>query len=229
KAEQPETIAALIAEPISTSNGNFVPPPEYWPTLREICDRHGILLIADEVINGFGRTGRWFGIEHYAPVEPDFMTLAKGLTSGYAPLAAVLTSDRVAEGFRGGPKEAFVGGITFGAHPVACAVALANLEIIERERLVENADRSGAYLGEQLKEMRSRHRIVSDTRGIGLMHTVEMKRNPETGEDFRPEDGVRERMPMLMREQGILTRAAASIAIAPPLVINREEVEDRKS
>ncbi|MQA00069.1 MAG: aminotransferase class III-fold pyridoxal phosphate-dependent enzyme [Dehalococcoidia bacterium] len=226
KAEQPETIAAIIAEPISTSNGCYAPPPEYWQTLREICDRHGILLIADEVIDAFGRTGRWFGIDHYAPVEPDFMTVAKGLTSGYAPLAAVLTSERVADGFRGGPKEAFVGGITFGAHPVACAVALANVEIIERERLVENAERTGAYLGAQLKELQSRHRVVSDTRGIGLMHTLEMKRDPETGEEFRPEDGLRERMPVLLREQGILSRAAASIAIAPPLVINREEIDE---
>ncbi len=225
KFQDPATVAAIIAEPISTSNGCYVPPPEYWRTLRDICDRHDIVLIADEVIDGFGRTGEWFGIQHF-DVEPDIMTVAKGISSGYAPIAATLASQRIADAFVGEKGDALSGGITWGAHPVSCAVALANIEIIERERLVENARAVGEHLATQLAELRARHRVVSDTRGIGLMHTVEMKRDPAAGEDFRAEDDVATRMPELLREQGILSRAGASIAVAPPLVINREEVDN---
>jgi len=224
KAERPETVAAIIAEPISTANGSFVPPVEYWQTLREICDRHDILLIADEVINGFGRTGKWFGIEHFG-VTPDLMTVAKQISSGYAPISAVLTTRAVSDAFVGEADRAFIGGSTWGANPVACAVALANIEIIERERLVENSERVGAYLGEQLREMQSRRRVVSGIQGIGLMQMVELKRNPETGEEFRTEDTVGPRVTRLLREHGILSRGGASIQVAPPLVINREEVD----
>ncbi|MDA0365723.1 MAG: aspartate aminotransferase family protein [Chloroflexi bacterium] len=224
KFQDPATIAAIIAEPISTANGCWVPQQEYWQILRDICDRHNILLIADEVIDGFGRTGKWFGIQHY-PIEPDIMTVAKGISSGYAPISAALASDKVAEAFVGDRQDAFVGGITWGANPVSCAVALANIEIIERERLVENAESVGGHLAKQLQELRTRHKVIADTRGIGLMHTLEMKRNPETGEDFREDDNVSARMPELLKQQGILARAGAAISIAPPLVINREEVD----
>ena len=121
KFQDPATIAAIIAEPISTANGCWVPQQEYWQILRDICDRHNIVLIADEVIDGFGRTGKWFGIQHY-PIEPDIMTVAKGLSSGYAPISAALASDKIADAFVGGRQEAFVGGITWGANPVSCAV-----------------------------------------------------------------------------------------------------------
>lgn len=224
KFQDPATIAAIIAEPISTANGCWVPQQEYWQTIRDICDRHNILLIADEVIDGFGRTGKWFGIQHY-PIEPDIMTVAKGISSGYAPISAALASDKVADAFVGDRQDAFVGGITWGANPVSCAVALANIEIIERERLVENAESVGGHLAKQLQELRTRHKVIADTRGIGLMHTLEMKRNPETGEDFREDDNVSARMPELLKQQGILARAGAAISIAPPLVINREEVD----
>ena len=224
KFQDADTIAAIIAEPISTANGCWVPQQEYWTTLREICDRHDIVLITDEVINGFGRTGEWFGIQHY-PIEPDIMTVAKGLSSGYAPISAAIASDKIAEAFVGERDDAFVGGITWAANPVSCAVALANIEIIERERLVENSAAMGTHLETQLRELQSRHKVVADTRGIGLMHTLEMKRDPEAGEDFRDEDEVGKRMPELLRDAGILARAGASIAIAPPLVINREEID----
>lgn len=224
KFQDPATIAAIIAEPISTANGCWVPQQEYWQILRDICDRHNIVLIADEVIDGFGRTGKWFGIQHY-PIEPDIMTVAKGLSSGYAPISAALASDKIADAFVGERQDAFVGGITWGANPVSCAVALANIEIIERERLVENAESVGAHLETQLQELCSRHKVIADTRGIGLMHTLEMKRNPEAGEDFREDDNVGARMPELLKQQGILARAGAAISIAPPLVINREEVD----
>ena len=225
KFHRADTIAALIAEPISMSNGHHVPSPEYWQRLRAICDEHGIVLIADEVINGFGRTGKWFGVEHFG-IEPDLMTVAKGLSSGYAPIAAVMASDKVADAFVGEPKDAFVGGSTFGAHAVSCAVALANVGIIEREGLVENAEKMGAYLGEQLVKLQSRHRIISDTRGIGLMHVVELKRDPEAGEDFTEADDLGTRVPRLMQTHGLLARAGASIFVAPPLVIDGEGVDD---
>jgi adenosylmethionine-8-amino-7-oxononanoate aminotransferase len=225
QAEKPETIAAMIAEPISTANGSYMPHPDYWPRLREMCDRHGILLIADEVINGFGRTGKWFAMEHFG-VTPDLMTVAKQISSGYAPIAAVLATEKIADGFRGDPTKAFVGGSTFGAHPVACAVALRNIEIIERERLVENSEKVGAYMKEQLRELQSRHRIVSDVRGIGLMQVIDLKRNPETGEEFAQDDDLQHRVPRLLREHGLLSRGGASIQVAPPLVINREEVDE---
>jgi adenosylmethionine-8-amino-7-oxononanoate aminotransferase len=224
KFEKPETIAAVIAEPISTSNGSHVPSKEYWQHLRKVTEEHGILLIHDEVINGFGRTGRWFASEHFG-IEPDLMTMAKQISSGYAPIAAIGASDKVSEGFLGGKKEAFVGGSTWGAHPVSCAVALANLDILERERLPENSASAGEYLGEQLEELKSKHKIVADTRGIGLMRVVDLKRDPEAGEDFTDEDEVGKRMPRLLLDNGILSRAGASIQVAPPLVINREEVD----
>jgi adenosylmethionine-8-amino-7-oxononanoate aminotransferase len=224
QSERPDTIAALIAEPISTSNGSHMPHPKYWPRLRAICDEYGIVLIADEVINGFGRTGTWFGMDHFG-VTPDLMTVAKQISSGYAPIAAVLASERIAEGFDGEPERAFIGGSTFGAHPVACAVALANIEIIERERLPENAARNGAYLGEQLRELQSRHRIVSNVRGVGLMYVMELQRDPVAGVPFTSADDMGHRMGRLVREHGILSRASTSIQVAPPLVINREEID----
>ncbi len=222
--EKPETIAAIIAEPISTSNGSRVPSLEYWRYLRELTEKHGILLIHDEVINGFGRTGTWFASEHFG-IEPDLLTMAKQISSGYAPIAAVGASDRVAEAFVGGKREALVGGTTWGANPVSCAVALANLNIIERERLPENSRATGEYLGRQLQELVSRHRVGAETRGIGLMHSIDLLRDPESGEAFREEDEVGKRMSRLLPEAGILSRAGASIEVAPPLVINREEVD----
>ncbi len=225
QSERPDTIAALITEPISTANGSHMPHPDYWPRLRALCDTYGIVLIADEVINGFGRTGTWFAMEHFG-VTPDLMTVAKQISSGYAPIAAVLATEKMADGFRGDANKAFIGGSTFGAHPVACAVALRNLEIIEREHLVENSAKVGEYLGEQLKEMQSRHRIVSSTRGIGLMRVIDLKRDPASGTEFSPDDDLSHLVPRLLREHGLLSRGGASIQVAPPLVINREEVDE---
>ncbi len=225
KSQAPETIAAFIAEPISTANGCWVPAPEYWQTLRDLCDKYGIVLIADEVIDGFGRTGKWFGIDHF-PIEPDIMTIAKGLSSGYQPIAAAMASKKIADGFVGDKSDALIGGITFGSHPVACAVALANVKIIEREHLVENSAKVGEHIAAQLRELKSRHRIIADTRGIGLMQLIELKRNPETGEAFTKEDDIDTRMTALLKEQGVLARAGATIPIAPPLVINAEEADE---
>jgi adenosylmethionine-8-amino-7-oxononanoate aminotransferase len=223
--EKPETVAAIIAEPISVSNGTFVPWQEYWQTLRDICDKHGILLIADEVINGFGRTGKWFGIDHYG-VQPDIMTTAKGLSSGYAPIACTMTTRKVADAFAADKKNTFAHGITFGTHPVSCAVALRNIEILESEGLVDNSARTGHYLIEQLKEMQARHGIVGDVRGIGLMVQVDLVKNTQTREAFDQEDDMQSKLGGRLIERGLLCRAGAQISIAPPLVANREDVDE---
>lgn len=223
--EKPESIAAIIAEPISTANGAFVPWQEYWQTLRALCDKHGILLIADEVINGFGRTGKWFGIDHYG-ITPDIMTTAKGLSSGYAPIACTMATRRVADAFATDKKNTFSHAITFGTHPVSCAVALANVEIIEREGLVDNSARTGDYLMTQLKAMQQRHRIVGDVRGLGLMTQVELVKNRETKEPFTEADDLATKIGARLIERGVLCRAGAAISIAPPLVANREDVDE---
>jgi adenosylmethionine-8-amino-7-oxononanoate aminotransferase len=223
--EKPETIAAIIAEPISASNANFVPPPEYWPTLRELCDKYGILLIADEVINGFGRTGTWFAIEHTG-VVPDIMTVAKGISSGYLPISAVMAKKEVADVFVGERRQAFSGGITFGTHPVSCAVALANIRIIEREGLVENARVQGEYMQEELRRLKEYHPSIGDVRGIGLLLAVELVKNRETKEQFTEADDLNTKMSEALKQRGLLSRAGATIALAPPLCITRSEVDE---
>lgn len=223
EAERPETVAALIAEPISIANGNAMPPKAYWQTLRDICDAYGILLIADEVINGFGRTGRWWGIEHFG-VTPDLMTVAKQLSSGYAPIGAVLVHERVAAEFEGGPNRAFVSGLTFAGHPVACAVARANIELLKRERLPENASVVGSYLGERLREVAKARRAVAAVRGVGLLWALEIVRDRETNEPY-PTHELTPQLEASLRRRGLLTRAGPLLFLAPPLVTNREEVD----
>ena len=225
RAQGPDTIAAMIAEPISTSNGSYVPPAAYWRTLRELCDKYDIVLIADEVINGFGRTGRWFGMNHF-DVEPDIMTFAKQLSSGYSPIAATMVSDEIARTFEDAGPEGSIGGITWGANPVACAVALGNLEIIEREELVENSARIGEHVRSRLVALREEHRTVHQTRGTGLMQVIELKRNPATGEDFEESDQVSQRVTQYLRDEGVLARGGASIPYAPPLTVNLEEADE---
>jgi adenosylmethionine-8-amino-7-oxononanoate aminotransferase len=225
QAERPETIAAFIAEPISAANAVSQPPPEYWPTIRKLCDKYGILLIADEVINGFGRTGRWFATELY-DVEPDIMTMAKGLSSGYLPIAAVGVSDRVAREFQGEKARTFAGGITFGTHPVACAVALANLRIIERENLVENAARNGAYLLQRLNSLKENHPTIGEVRGQGLLIGVEIVKDPASKAPFPEADDLAGKLTAALVRNGILCRAGTVVNIAPPLVISEAECDD---
>jgi len=222
--ERPETVAAIIAEPISTANGALVPPAEYWHGLRELCDEYGILLIADEVINGFGRTGKWFGIEHFG-VSPDIMTMAKGLTSGYQPLAGAGTTLKVAERFVGKGKS-FAHGTTFGTHPVATAVALANVQIIEREGLVANSARVGAYLKQQCESLMERHVIIGDVRGAGLMLQLELVKDRATHAPWEEEADLPGKLNPKLLERGLLTRAGGAINLAPPLVLNREEADE---
>lgn len=221
--EGPNTVAAVIAEPISTSAGVHLPLPIYWQKLREICDRYGVLLIADEVINGFGRMGRWFSIEHFG-VVPDIMTVAKGLGSGYVPIAAAIAGPKVFDRFKGERRHAFQHGITFGSHPVAAAVALKNLEIIEREGLVERAAEMGRYLGVRLEGLKE-HPIVGDVRGIGLLWAVELVKDRRTKARFAESDEIGRRLTPKLLKRGVLTRAGEIIQIAPPLTIEKADID----
>ncbi len=219
--EGAQTVAAVIAEPVSASNGIVVPPPEYLPRLREICDRHGVLLIADEVINGFGRTGKMFASEHWDLVG-DIMTMAKGLSSGYAPIAAAVCRPHVVEPFAGDNKLSHL--LTFGGHAVACVAALTNIAIIQSEGLVENAADMGAYMLEQLDGLRS-HPTVGDVRGIGLLLGVELVKDKTSKEKFAMEGEEVKMLNDQLTENGLLTRATHIISLSPPLCISRDEVD----
>lgn len=225
--ESPETIAATIMEPVQNSGGCIVPPMTYYPEIRRITRENGIVMIMDEVICGFGRTGKMFATEHWG-VKPDMMTLAKGLTSAYYPLGAVIVSKEIADTFIGDEYKKLMHGITFGGHPVAAAAALANIAIIEREGLVEQAAQKGVYLQEQLHKALDRHPSIGDIRGAGLFVGIEFVKNKETRE---PMDGG----PMMgwlsdqLLTRGLICRCDDRldpvIQLSPPLVITKQEID----
>ena len=220
----PETVAAMIAEPVSQMSGIHLPPPEYWQRLRGIADRYDVVLIADEVITGFGRLGEWFGMMAFG-VEPDISTVAKAITSGYAPLAAVIATRKVADAFMGGEEETFRHIITFGGLPGSTAAALANLAIYEREDLVGNSKRMGEYLTGRLRELYE-HPIVGDVRGTGLLQAVEFVADRETKESFPAEAGLARRMPALLAERGLTSfRVGNIVSLCPPLCITKDEID----
>ena len=221
----PETVAAVIAEPVASPHGAVVPGDEYWPMVREICDRHGVLLIADEVICGFGRTGKMFAVEHW-DVVPDILTLAKGIVSSYLPLGAAIAKSEVA-GYFTGEGNHFRHVFTHSGNPVAAAAALKNIEIIETEGLVENAADVGSYFKEQLEGLTVDHPIVGDVRGIGLVLSVEMVRDRETKEPFPPDAKLGDRLDEKLRTRGLIWRTNGNvISAAPPLCITRDEVDE---
>ncbi len=221
----PERIAAFIGEPIQGAGGVIVPPDTYWPEIQRICREYGILLISDEVICGFGRTGRWFGCEHFG-VEPDFMTIAKGITSGYQPLGGAMVSDRVAEVLIGKGGE-FNHGFTWSGHPVACAVAIENLAIMRRERLVERVQEDiGPYLQRRWRELAD-HPLVGEVRGVGLIGALELVAHKGSKTLFRNrgETGLKCRDHCFAN--GLVMRAVRdTMIIAPPLVITKDEVDE---
>ena len=219
----PETVAAVIAEPISTAAGVHVPSPIYWRMLRDICDRHGVLLIADEVINGFGRTGKMFAMEHFG-VTPDIMTLAKGLSSGYAPVAATVVRPSVFEVFKDN-KDAYMGHLlTFGGHPVAAAAAVKNLQIFDEENLVARSAEMGDYLRARLEELRA-HPTVGDVRGLGLLQAIQLVSSKSRKASFQRGSKFTSRLTDLMMERGLITRTWAVMHFAPPLVVTRDEID----
>ena len=221
----PETVAAFIGEPIQGAGGVIIPPETYWPEVQRICKAHDILLIADEVICGFGRTGRWFGSNLY-DIEADMMTLAKGITSGYLPLSAVMVGDRVAETLWSEGGE-FAHGFTYSGHPVACAVALENIAIMEEEKLVERVhDDTGPYLQQQMASLAD-HPLVGEVRGVGFIGAVELVCDKPSRGRFSPKG----RAGTLCRDHcveiGVVSRAVGdTMVVAPPLVMTRDEADE---
>ena len=219
----PETVACVIAEPISTSAGVHVPSPEYWKLLREICDRHGVILIADEVINGFGRTGTMFAMEQMG-VVPDIMTVAKGLTSGYVPMGAAIVTPRIFAEFENQPDISMGHLLTFGGHAVAAAAALANLKIFADENLVERGAEMGLYLRSQLEQLRS-HPSVGDVRGVGLLQAIEVVKNRETKAPLAKTDKFCVELGKNVFAKGLVTRTWNVVHFAPPLVVTKDEID----
>lgn len=224
-AEGSETVAAVIAEPVHGAGGVIVPGPGYWPRLREICDRHDVLLIADEVITGFGRTGRWFALSHWG-VQPDMMTVAKAITSAYVPLAGAIYSTRIHEAILSAPADKkFMHGYTNAAHPAACAVALRNVQIMEDEGLVEQAASLGERLLQGLRKLSS-HPNVGDVRGLGLIAAVELVADISTRAPFEASQKVGPQLQKALRERGLITRLKGeTILLAPPLVTSPEQID----
>ncbi len=219
----PETVAAVIGEPISSANGVHVPSPIYWQMLRDICDRHGVLLIMDEVICGFGRTGKWFAAEHF-DVVPDIMTMAKGLSSGYAPIAAAIVRPSVYELFMQGPN-ALSHLLTFGGQAVAAAAALKNIEIIGREGLIERSAEQGAYLMAGLRTLVDTHPTVGDARGLGLLCAIELVKDKTTKEKWARDSDFIKRLHGLVNDRRLLTRVWEILHIAPPLIVTQSEID----
>jgi adenosylmethionine-8-amino-7-oxononanoate aminotransferase len=201
-----------------------VPPPEYLPRLRQICDRHGVLLILDEIITGFGRTGAMFAAQHWE-VVPDVMTVAKGLSSGYAPIGAAICRQPIARQFSGTGGKPLAHLLTFGGQPVACAAALANLEILQQENLVANAATQGRYLLAQLEQIAARHPSVGDVRGLGLLCALELVANRDSKAPFTVDGPEMTRLLDILADLGVLTRADTNLYVAPPLCIQRQEID----
>ena len=215
------SVAAVIAEPVSASVGAAVPGDEYWPMLRQICDRHGVLLIADEVITGFGRTGEMFALDHWN-VTPDIMTMAKGITSSYLPLANTIVAEEIADAFAG-TDNIFRQALTFGGHPVTAAVALKNIEILESENMVQNSQQVGADLLKSLRDLAADHPIIDDVRGLGLLLAIRVT-NPQTGAPSPSEASVPARLTQAFETQRLILRTASDrISIGPPLCLTPTE------
>ena len=225
KFQGPDTVAAVVGEPVSTPMGAVVPGPNYWPLLREVCDRYGCLLIADEIINGFGRTGKMFACDHWG-VTPDIMTVAKGITSGYIPMGAAVARKPIADAFVGSQRTALSHVVTFGGHPVASAAALKNIEIIEQDGLVENSARMGRYMLDGLEELKEKHQIIGDVRGLGLLCGVEFVRNRQTKEFFPAEAELGTRLTQGFHDNGLILRGGNGINPGPPLCVTAGEVDE---
>lgn len=223
--EGPDTVAAFIAEPVQGAGGVIVPPDDYFPNIREVCNKYEILFIADEVITGFGRTGKWFALSHWN-VEPDILVFAKGITSGYLPLGGIMISDDIREVMDNVPVEdRWMHAYTYSGHPTCCAVALKNLEIIENEGLVERAAEGGRRLLEGFQTLYAL-KAVGDVRGLGMMAAVELVSDRETREPFDAAEKVGDRVRGEMLKQGLFTRTRGEIiTFAPPLVTTDEQIE----
>ena len=226
RLEGPQTIAAFILEPVTGTNGILIPPDGYLQGVRELCDRYGILLIADEVMTGFGRTGEWFAVDHWG-VVPDLITLAKGLTSSYVPLGAVGMRHHIAEHFE---TSVFQTGLTYNSHPLACAAALANLQIYRDEGLIENSRRLGEVMAERHQNLQRRHPSVGAVRNIGLFGILELFRDRAGKEPLAPYNGSSPEIQVFNRrllDLGLYTMVRwHTVMTNPPLTITEQELDD---
>jgi taurine--2-oxoglutarate transaminase len=224
--EGPSTIAAFLLEPIVGTNGVLIPPDGFLAGVRALCDKHGILMICDEVMSGFGRTGEWFAVNHWN-VVPDLMTMAKGLTSAYVPLGAVGMRRRIADAFK---ERTFSSGLTYGAHPVACAAALATLAVYEDDNLVERARQTGVVMKGVLDDLAKRHPSVGAVRSLGLFGVIELTRNRATREPIAPFAGTSPEMAALgkfFRQEGLFTFVRWNYFFTnPPLTITEAELRE---
>jgi taurine--2-oxoglutarate transaminase len=217
--EGPQNIAAIFMEGVTGSNGLLVPPDDYWPRIRQICDKYGILLVSDEVMSGWGRTGRWFAVDHWG-VVPDMITTAKGLTSGYVPLGAVIVSDAIAEYFE---DKMLWCGLTYSGHPLACAAGVATLQVYEEDGLIENAARVGQYLGQRLEQIKARHASVGDARYIGLFSALEIVKDKVSKTPIDPLSEVSK----FLRDNGLFTFVFHNVLfIVPPLCITEAQLDE---
>jgi len=222
-------VAAVLVEPVVGTNGVLVPPPEYFPRLRRICDDNGVLLIADEVMSGWGRTGRWFAVDHW-DVQPDILVTAKGITSAYVPLGLCATTTRIAEHFN---DHLFAHGHTYEAHPMTLAPAVATIREMQRLNLVDRSREMGHYLTGRLLELKEKHRSVGDVRGLGLFQAIELVKNRTTKEPFNHMADKVSGTPMLvdkiaaeMLKNGVAVNSWIShFVIAPPLIIAQDEID----
>jgi len=222
-------VAAVLVEPVVGTNGVLVPPPEYMPRLREICDRHGVLLIADEVMSGWGRTGEWFAMDHWN-VQPDILVTAKGITSAYIPLGLCATTAKIAEFFE---DNLFAHGHTYEAHPLTLAPAIAVIHEMQRLDLVRRSRELGIYLGEQLKQLAARHPSVGEVRGLGLFWALDLVKDRDTRQPFNTMREKIEGKPLVvdkiaadMLQRGVSLQAWIShLVIAPPLIITAEQID----
>ena len=227
--ENPGSVAAIIMEGESGTSGCIKYPPGYWTRIREICDKHGILLIADEVMSGFGRTGKWFGSDHHK-VKVDIMCMAKGITAGYLPLGAVMVDEKISKSFDDKPLPL---GLTYSAHPVSCAAAMAVLDIYESDNLLENTVEMGQYMDEQVAQLMRHHPSIGDWRNTGLFGCIELVKNRATKEPMAPWNATNDQMAIMnqvaakIRELGMYTFVRWNyIFICPPLTINKEEIDE---
>ncbi|MDO9528963.1 MAG: aminotransferase class III-fold pyridoxal phosphate-dependent enzyme, partial [Syntrophales bacterium] len=222
--EHPETISAVIMDPIPGSNSGYpLPPDGYLQGVRDLCDKYGILLIFDEVQTGFGKTGKWFACEHWN-VTPDIMSISKAITSGYLPLGVAVTTKKIAAAFKK-PGAEFSSGSTYGGHPLSCAVALANIEIMQREKLVERAAKTGKYIKAGLEKL-YKYKIVGDIRGIGTLWAVELMADRKTGAKLDPKLDIGTFIrDWCWKNRMILRNNRNTLVIAPALVITREEID----
>jgi putrescine aminotransferase len=221
----PGKVAAFIGEPVQGAGGGVMPPDTYWPEIQRICDRYGVLLVADEVITAFGRLGHWFGSEHYG-IRPDLMPFAKGITSGYQPLGGVLVGDRVANVLVAEGGE-FFHGFTYSGHPVACAVARENLRILRDEKIVERVREHTIPEFRRRWQKLAEHPLVGEARSVGLIGALELVSDKPTRRRFAKERKAGERCRDLCIEQGLVMRAVGdSMIVAPPLVISDDQLDE---